>query len=396
MPDPESIKSIIEFTAKLAELGVNLIKLGEHSYRYAKSNDAQLQQRGLLRSLIPRKEQIPAIDWNVDWSDWYRHERKILWLSAPGGERIFFPQSLYLDGRDVGSESAIRIKVRTKQFRPKRTEPATFQVFERLYARKEKRLFNGINARLVAATPRQWQFEPVAYFDYLKTNLALDGDTSCLRKSDIDAGRLVALSRSAYANATGVNSLVFTSDGYCVFQVRTSDVIVRPGEICSGFSGTIDFSDVEDAEADSQFSLGKTKIHREGVEELSFTKQEVKRRELLGITRELIRGGAPEVFYAVQLKITWAELASRRPQDVEGRAFAVHFGDDLARCVVGKSNRKEAEERFWHLINHIPFEARRVTGNTNHIELSVPLWTNLILWLMRSNCTNVGADRYYV
>ena len=226
-------------------------------------------------------------------------------------------------------------------------------------------------------------FQKSFYFDYLKTNLSLDvsiASYNSLRKLITQNGILENLDVSILANATGINGLIFSSDGYMIIQQRKNNVLIRPGEICSGFSGTIDFIDINHVN-EAGGTLDKLDILREMVEELGVNRDEIKSRKFLGITRELIRGGTPEFFYAVDVNLTGEEIISRIPKDKEGFIKKVQLGTFACSELTCREN---LADYFWEFIKTI----KKDFGGT----LSIPFLTNLVLWYKSNYPTQVGAS----
>jgi hypothetical protein len=387
--DPESFVNWLE-------LGVQLVSAGGKAYKLAKSPAAKTLYQKALDTF--GRGHIPSpLDWNVDWGHYYSRENDVLWLRDDKGREVFYPQKLVLDGRHVQSDADILIVADPSVFRPAQTEPEALEFYRAEKERTKARFFNGENARLVEVSPTKWVFQRVGYFDYLTTNLALDGlRKQKLRGLDIDKGCLRPLANSCYANSTGINSLVFTSDGYAVFMVRNGQVLVRPGEICSGYSGTIDYPDVKEAETNPRFNLKGVEIDREGQEECAFWGTEVTKRRLLGVTRELVRGGTPEVFYAVELDIKWEDLKGRTPADKEGSLFAVNFTPKFAKCYPDGELVDRVDDLLWHWMHDLVTGAQRTlkARNTPAV-VSVPLFTNIALWLLCAGCKNVGAAPFH-
>lgn len=102
--------------------------------------------------------------------------------------------------------------------------------------------------------------------------------------------------------------------------------------------------------------LADLDVLRELEEELGVRREEVVTRRWLGLTRELARGGAPELFYAVTLRLSAAEVLARAPVDPDGARLAIPPGD----------------RGIWGLLDGLAAEG----GGP----VSVPLLTNLALW----------------
>jgi 8-oxo-dGTP pyrophosphatase MutT (NUDIX family) len=153
--------------------------------------------------------------------------------------------------------------------------------------------------------------------------------------------------------------------------------------LCSGFSGTVDKIDINHAIA-AGGRLSHLDAPREMVEELGIQRREIRQRHFLGITRELIRGGAPEMFYAIDVDLSADEIVHRIPRDHEGIVKTVFLGP-YARSIVAPADAARLPESFWRLV-----EAIQSSGSG---PMSIPLLTNLILWYQRACPAQAGADR---
>jgi hypothetical protein len=191
-----------------------------------------------------------------------------------------------------------------------RWDPCPFRADRRGWRPPEdgRLLFDGPVVRLVEEGPQGMLLQPASYFDYCATNL----------QPRPSGARLPDWSGSPLVNAIGVNGLVWTSDGCLLTQRRGPRVNVRPGQLCCGFSGTLEPADVERAGC-----LAEVDVLRELEEELGVGPAEVQERRLLGLTRELPRWGTPELFYSVHLGLRAAAVQERFPPSEEGGQLCV-------------------------------------------------------------------------
>jgi hypothetical protein len=330
----------------------------------------------------------PPLDWAYPFQKLYAGEQRVLWWHDAGtGKQVFLPQVLLLDPEEAADESAIRIELLKEQFRARTTVPAGLEFYRYTSDGGRRQQFHdGKTARLVDWRPaeRLLVFQGASYFDYLATNQSLDVPRAGfppLRNELVYDGRLEELAESELANTVGINGLIFTSDGQMIFQKRLANVLVRPGELCSGFSGSVDKIDITHAVA-STATMAALDAPREMVEELGVDREEIAGRVFLGITRELIRGGKPEMFYSIDLEITAAEVMARIPKDREGEIRSFGMG------VCGRSILRDRDRE--KLPGYFPSILRDL-HQSGTAELSVPLITNLVLWLQRNYPSAVGA-----
>lgn len=337
---------------------------------------AQISQSGAQRRAAE------LLDWTgAGLAEVYEHQDGLLAVERDDGKILVLPQVVMASGPELPIEESVRVELLEEDFAcPDGVEEA-LAWRKRIAHGGKVSLYDGVNARLRDVVWDEGglllRFQGVRYFDYVKTNLALDaprGTLPPLREWTARDGRIEPLSASRLANATGINGLVFSKDGYCIFQRRNSSVLVRPGELCSGFSGTVDRDDIQQVVA-AGGALSHLKAVREGVEELGIDPRDVTRRVFLGITRELVRGGTPELFWAVDVDRTADEILALSPRDREGERHKAQFGSlGAALPVPGETDL--LARHFWALVNQL--------GGNAKSPVSTPLLTNLLLWLQRT------------
>lgn len=221
-----------------------------------------------------------------------------------------------------------------------------------------------------------------------QTNLSLDHTRSplpTLREMSIIEGKLQPFDRSVLANATGINGLVFSNDGFMIFQVRNKKVVIRPNQACSAFSGFLDKVDIENTVSRyAHPTLANVDRVRELLEEVGIRTQEVTGYTFLGITRELHRGGMPELFYAVDVELSKREILERFHRDDEGLVSAVDFGW-FAR------QRPPDVQDAHHNAGPPPLQGLlRKIKQTTGADISIPFLTNLVLWYRNWSPSSVG------
>jgi hypothetical protein len=340
---------------------------------------------GLIK-LIQSKLAInkPPLDWNGErWQEHYYNESSILWITK-NDKKLYLPQKIILGPWDGASEifDTLDIFLETDNFIPEYKNEKCLQ----FYIKEGD--FNGENARLIKLDRenKSLVFQGAKYFDWVSTNLSLDHDTSplpTLRDCTSLNGRLHDLENSPLVNITGINGLIFTKDGYMVYQKRNGEVLVRPNQLCSGFSGTIDKIDIEHVIRGERPVLQKMDTAREAVEEVGIDRSNIKDIQFLGITRELIRGGTPELFYSIDLDLTRKEVLGLIPKDKEGSIQSVFFGM-YAKSKNSRSTVGLNEQTLWQLLDSIERETKA--------PISIPFLTNLALWYWQWDEKKVGAS----
>jgi len=329
--------------------------------------------------------QLP-LDWDgKNWHIHYKNERKVLWI-IKGEQRICLPQTIIIGPWDNSGDlfKQIKVELLSENFIPKNTNANCLKTY------LKKGDFNGKNARLVSYNQEHKTliFQGANYFDWITTNLSLDYDRSplpTLRAESSNYGKLDKLNLSPLANITGINGLLFSNDGYMIYQKRNNTVLIRPNELCSGFSGTIDKIDISNLVASSSPLLSNMDTVREAVEEIGIDRDDhVNHIEFLGITRELIRGGTPEIFYAIDLNLPREEILKLIPKDTEGEIHSVELG---VHATAKKRNSTQilAEATLWQVLEKIERETKA--------PISIPFLTNLSLWYWQWNKQKVGFGK---
>ncbi len=241
-----------------------------------------------------------------------------------------------------------------------------------------------IYTKIFTLPTKTFVFQKSYYFDYLKTNCAMDNPNAAktLREELHGTGhKLLSLKSSPLVNHLGFNILIFSKGGDLIVQRRTKNVLVRPDELCSSGSGAINFNDVENNSL-KQKSFDQIHITREVEEELGWeVADSIKGKlKLLGLTRELIRGGKPELFFSAISTLNTNEIqkcykkSEGKKQQLESKELITfnispyHYKKNPE--LENKSKSGEFKESFTILLNNI--------GKTGKI--SIPLLTNLVLW----------------
>lgn len=156
----------------------------------------------------------------------------------------------------------------------------------------------------------------VSYWQYIATNYAMDalltekGWTRSLRDVVHPTNQLCKLEESLLANHIGIGTLIFTLDNYLVLSIRPKDRIgIWRQQITPSISGATSYDD------DMHYARSAPIAGwmREGREELGIENSDFAEDSsvFLGLTRELLRGGKPEMFFATQLNLTKAKLEQK-------------------------------------------------------------------------------------
>jgi len=268
----------------------------------------------IIKTLIQiRRESSPFnfVDWELrNWPEIYFKELSALMKLLFHGKEYLLPQVLLFNNveRKLKLEQVI-FQPETKPFKPPPsvialTEKAFQQLLKAL--KRHKVYYNDENVRLINVIEKNKKLvlkvQPVEYKWYVHTNLVLDakiGKSDTLREYLHSDGKLEKLSESPLANNLGINILLFTADGSLIIKKRKK-VALRRGELDPSVSGTICLTDLPI----SLITFAQMPHLREALEELGIVSSRVSHVFLLGLTRELIRGGEPELFLSARTNLT--------------------------------------------------------------------------------------------
>ena len=330
-----------------------------------------------LKYLLPST----YLDWQLKgWHGIYRNEcalqvvyqhqnfllPQVLMLDNTGGR--FRMKDVRLIRRPEGFSLSKNILSRTAE---------AHDSYVRMLRHTFKKYHNDNNLRLCGFSATDGgatlECQNVMFEDSIRTNLVLDADFqgqgNTLRKELHNEHRLESLETSLLANQCGVNILVFTPNGELIIQMRSRSVAVRPGEYCPSGSGTIESSDVPSSAA----TLADANVLREAHEEIGVWTPEEDSVTLLGITRELIRGGQPEFFFAAKDSRNKDQVlaGARIARDRFERKSLLHFFD-FGPFAFARTLDDEGRTMFRSLVDKCidKYQDR----------MSIPLWTALTLW----------------
>lgn len=357
----------------LKELGLTLFDWGQNQFLF---DSFRLAKK--VRNILARNALSSPLDW--EFKDWARHyysaQGDVLWTERLGSNigSCYFPQTLYIDPKHFG-EDDIAVVANEERFQP---EALVTEGGLSYYQTLDALLFDGEVARVSNWDPdgKRLTFQKTSYFDYLATNLSLDArhggnlPDGTLRGQLHHDQKVGALGDSKLANATGINGLVFSSDGQMIYQVRSSKVLIHPGQLCSGFSGTVVWDDITRVmDRGSVPTLSELDVMREMTEELGVSRDPRENEvcdgaQFLGLTGELVRGGAPELFYSVDLNLPAKEILARVGRDREGEIKQVHWGL-YSKTSLAERQKKRLPAAFGKMLSEL-------AKNNRGLSLSIP------------------------
>ena len=230
-------------------------------------------------------------------------------------------------------------------------------------------------------------YQVVSYFYFLRTNMLIDeawGDTRSVREALIEkyGKTLEPLEESPLGNNLGINYLIFSSDGILILPRRSKKATFRQNKLTPSSSGTVEIDDFEQLSVqkippfwrETQFELGIERAKRENV-------------EFLGLTRELPRGGEPEMFFSAKVGESGVEVrkamvyAEESAEHEDQGTVLFQFGDLAFIELDDKGLREQFKATFWKLCAEVWEDS------------CLPLKTALALWYHRRLGNEIECHR---
>lgn len=378
MPDPQVLPEEICLLSKY-----NALTLAS-----PKSEDFEkilTQICSVLSHIQPLREDKPAsglrrfLDPLIDMLERYPDQPQILAVKNEAGDSYRIPVVTVLNANDGRDEEQMEVELKNEFFKAKIGSRQAFEEYKADAIHRGKSFYDTETARLadvIGGEKIKFIFQPTSYFEYVKTNMAMDFDDvvgGTLRDEVHRDGKLEALSKSKLANHTGISGLVFSNDGHMIFQRRSSKVLTNPNQLCPGFSGAMTEDDIRRSFSgrDTRGVMQDVHVFRELTEELGIRKHSVTQRCFMGLSRELLRGGKPELFYAVDIDMSAREILECFPKEREGETFFMPLRYATAR--LDEDEASYYRQRFEKIIQEMEIKAGA--------RASLPLLTNLAFWV---------------
>ena len=187
--------------------------------------------------------------------------------------------------------------------------------------------FNYIDKTLILNTQRS------TYYHMLITNRCMDYDFPnglSIRKLYEYDQQICPLHKSKFGNQIGINGLIITSDGYVLIEKRdhkkttwknkfaqSISLALKEDEVILNENGVIG-NTCEDAAASLKHVIQKTIRKNFGLTSGEDYSQEfVLEKNFLGLARDLLEGGKPNLYFFVEVKYT-AEAFAKRLKETAG------------------------------------------------------------------------------
>lgn len=211
-------------------------------------------------------------------------------------------------------------------------------------------IYNGKTYRFegLGRSDKEFIFSYATYFDYLVTNGSHNQKlfSGLTVRSLLEPGPALApLQAATCANHLGINVLLLSSDNHLLLQVRSKNTAVFSRCLSPSVSGAANLDTFEGRGSPSFISWFETEVHEELSDDLDI--DDFESIKVLGLSREIIRLGKPELFLLAkcckskqELSIIFdkKELEKKRSIDFHrkgGLAFPAHI------------NRTETERFVW-------------------------------------------------
>jgi hypothetical protein len=328
-----------------------------------------------------KRESYPTfVDWELrDWLEIYHQELGKTVTLPFGHDNLLLPQVLVFDNvkSKLGLEQ-VTFQIESKRYElPVWVKGLTEKPFQQLLdqLKRHKSFYNDTNVRLIDVINKGdglvLVVQPVEYQYYVHTNLVLDarkGESESLRQCLHAKGKLEALSESPLANNLGISILLFTTDNSLIVKKRMK-VAFRSGEWDPSVSGTVSLVDLPI----NLMTLCQMPHLREAIEELGVQANSVKKIALLGITRELIRGGEPELFFFGETSLTENEVErfwkDAKDKDEAKELSFFNFGVNANEIL------NDSSKAHHFLLKVDDFLEKHID------KASIPLLTSLAFWI---------------
>lgn len=326
------------------------------------------------------------LDPTLDLFSRYSNQDHLIEVTGREGQPFKIPAVALLNAADIPDPEEVMIEYVDDHFDATAGSLSALEEYTRDATGRKKSFYNDETARLADLRYDgriTLVFQPTSYFESVKTNMAMDFDDGlhgCLRDEVHPDGRLEALSESCLANHVGINGLVFSNDGFMVFQRRSAKVFTNPNQLCPGFSGAIKLADIKNRRSGIE-NLAEMDIFREMFEELGIKEKMITQHRFLGLSRELLRGGKPEMFFGVELAMCAADIQKCMSitKEKEGDIFLLETRND--RVYLSEQQSKRLSDRFESLVIKMETDA--------NARASLPLLTNLAFWVNQNQAPKI-------
>jgi len=250
---------------------------------------------------------------------WTFYKKEPSWMELPYGDGVRAIPLVVAADWTANQNEVTRVQVTRKddQFELNDwikgfTDPAIQAYLEFLKERNRPEPRPDLNLRIASWDEFQGntkiQLQPVSYFDHIRTNLTIDyihkPGGYCLREHVHKDHRLESLGRTSLADHLGIDALLFSVDGHLILSRRSRRLAVTVGKFGPSGAGALKASDFPKFR--KRVALPELNLLRELFEETSLMESDIDldRVHILGVGRDLLRGGKPQLFLSVPSLLT--------------------------------------------------------------------------------------------
>jgi len=334
-------------------------------YFFTKALDSAVK-KGLLNNLIFQLPSKGIAERYLKLTDdellsFYRNEQRV--EISLNNRSYVLPMSVVFEPTElVGSQLMCHIEKEVFKVADKYRsyiEPIT-QIL-----RHDKKSFDGRVTRLSACTNNTIYLQEASYYEGVATNFSMDhkpkDHKNTLREwlhgNHGNNGSFGDFETSPLVNHIGVVCMIETIDGMIITQKRSKKVTNRGGTLSSSASGSINWNDIRTLQ--SPFSINKLaeSTVREVNEELGVATHSMR---FLGLLREYLRGGKPELYFFARVKEPFETLKDKW-QDTEHKdestdIVGYEFHSDRV-CSNNENSREEFEKTVSSILDQIKKKA---------------------------------------
>lgn len=204
------------------------------------------------------------------------------------------------------------------------------------------------------------------YYHMLITNRCMDysfANGLTIRNLYEYRSQICPLHKSKFGNQIGINGLIITSDGYVLLEKRdhkkttwknkfaqSISLALKEGEIVVGEKGVIG-NTAKDASEGLKYVIQNTIRKNFGLTDKDFKEFKLE-TNFLGLARDLLEGGKPNLYFFVETKCTAKELAKKIKKNA-GNAKSVHAAEKELKRIKGFGFDKKTKEDTAELLEKI-------------------------------------------
>lgn len=214
------------------------------------------------------------------------------------------------------------------------------------------KVFNGKTLRFEGfenGDSTKFRFSYATYFDYLISNGSHDQKlfNELTVRDLLEPGpKLSPLDAATCSNHLGLSVLIISSDGHILLQKRSKSTIVFSGQLSPSVSGAANIDTFENASGELSFTTWfETELREEVAACLGI--KDFDSVVALGLSRELIRLGKPEIFLIAKSKICRKYLDQILGDEIRPKISQNEYHIRSTTQSPANISRSESEKFLW-------------------------------------------------